>query len=235
MFWRSKNTEKKLAEINSLLINSFDNVKRDTGLIFQWLEYLYNENLKKESVINDLNLQLKNMPATKGQVKEIIDKHYSYEIVFERIKELHKITDEIKLRQDHYGADSERISRIDARLDGIDLKQKPLLTEMENLSLKINNHEQKSPKTSIREKIIRKITKNQKDYVKNLILSLIKKYGRISALQLREIVIEEQGLCSKSSFYRLLAELEENEKLVAVQEGKEKYYLSKTLNFSSKM
>ena len=209
MFWKSKNTEKKLAEINNLLINSFGNVKKDTNLIFQWVEYLYNEKQNQDSTIKDLHLQLKNMPTTKEQVKEIIDKHYSYESILERIKELH------------------------AKIDNIALRQKPLLTEIENLSLRMNTIEQKSPKTAIREKIIRKITKSSKDYVKNLIISLINKYERISALQLREIVVEEQGLCSKSSFYRLVAELEENKAIVAVQEKKEKYYLSKAINFSS--
>ncbi len=209
MFWKNKNTEKRLNEIHNLLINSFGNVKGDTNSIFQWLEYLYNEKQNQDSTIRDLQLQLKNMPTTKEQIKEIIDKHYSYESVLERIKEMH------------------------AKIDNIALRQKPLLTEIENLSLRMNTIEQKSPKTAIREKIIRKITKNSKDYVKNLITSLIKKYERISALQLREIVVEEQGLCSKSSFYRLVAELEENEAIVAVQERKEKYYLSEAANFNS--
>ena len=83
-------------------------------------------------------------------------------------------------------------------------------------------------KTAIKEKIIKKITKNSKNYIKSVIYSLIKKYGRISAPQLKEIVVEEQGLCSKSSFYRLLSELESDNEVGIIRQGKEKLYLYKT-------
>ena len=69
--------------------------------------------------------------------------------------------------------------------------------------------------------------KNSKDYVKTVIISLIKKYNRISAPQLKEILVEEQALCSKSSFYRLLVELEQEEEIGALQTGKEKAYFAK--------
>jgi len=232
MFGKNKKTEKKLAEMHNLLINSFGNVKDDTSRIFQWIDYLQKENLRKDEVIAELQNQFQNIPVTKEQVKEIIDKHYSYDHIIERIKELHKKINELSFKHET-SPDSEKINEIESRLNSIALRQKPVLTEINNLDLRISSIEQKSPKTSFKDRIIRKITKNQKDYVKSLMLSLIKKYERISALQLREIVVEEQGLCSKSSFYRLIAELEENEELVAVQEGKEKYYLSKAVNLNS--
>ena len=60
--------------------------------------------------------------------------------------------------------------------------------------------------------------------MKSLIKSLIIKYGQISALHLREIVVEEQALCSKSSFYRILEELETDEDLTVMHDKKEKKY-----------
>lgn len=233
MFGQNKKTEKKLAEMHNLLINSFGNVKDDTSRLSQWIDYLQKENLRKDAVITELQNQFQNIPVSKEQVKEIIDKYYSYDHVIERIKELHKKINELSFKHET-SLDSEKIREIESRLNNVALKQKPVLTEINNLDLRLNAIEQKSPKTSFKDKIVRKITKNQKDYVKSLILSLIKKYERISALQLREMVVEEQGLCSKSSFYRLLSELEENEELVAVNEGKEKYYLSKAINLPSK-
>jgi hypothetical protein len=83
-------------------------------------------------------------------------------------------------------------------------------------------------KEGIRERLVRKIAKNSKDYVKSVIYSLIKKYNQISAPQLKEIVVEEQGLCSKSSFYRLLGEMEEENEVESLQKGKEKIYLFKS-------
>ena len=59
-----------------------------------------------------------------------------------------------------------------------------------------------------------------------MVLSYIKKYWEITALQLKEMVVEEQGLCSKSSFYRLLQEIEERGDIGVVKEGKEKHYMA---------
>jgi hypothetical protein len=68
--------------------------------------------------------------------------------------------------------------------------------------------------------------------VKSVILSYIKKYERISALQLKEIVVDEQNFCSKSSFYRLLEEIEELDDIGVVKQGKEKQYISKARAFA---
>jgi hypothetical protein len=74
----------------------------------------------------------------------------------------------------------------------------------------------------LQDKIVQRITRNSKEYLKGLILNMITKYGRISALQLREMIVEEQGLASKSSFYRLIEELEDENAVVVVSDGKEK-------------
>jgi len=76
----------------------------------------------------------------------------------------------------------------------------------------------------LKEKIFRKVTRHSKDYVKSMLISLVKKHGKISGLALREIVVEEQGIVSKSSFYRLLAEIEEEDSVHVLHEGKEKHY-----------
>ena len=73
---------------------------------------------------------------------------------------------------------------------------------------------------------MRSLARNSKDYVKNAILGLIQKYQKITGLQLREILVEEQGLVSRSSFYRLLGELEnETQGLSVIEHGKEKIYI----------
>jgi len=80
--------------------------------------------------------------------------------------------------------------------------------------------------SNLKEKLMRSITRNSKEYVKNAILNLIKKYQKITGLQLREILVEEQALVSRSSFYRLLGELEhETSDLSVIQHGKEKIYI----------
>ena len=73
------------------------------------------------------------------------------------------------------------------------------------------------------------MTRNSKEYVKQLMLSYIRKYTQIGALQLKDMIVHDQGLCSKSSFYRLLDEIEALEDIGTVKKGKQKYYLYKQL------
>lgn len=105
------------------------------------------------------------------------------------------------------------------RLEGLN-------SRIENMNSSIGELKKKTDtKQNLKEKIFKKVTRHSKDYIKSMLLGYIKKYGKISGLQLREIVVEEQGLVSKSSFYRLLIELEEDESLNVIHEGKEKHYV----------
>ncbi|MDP7323438.1 MAG: hypothetical protein QF632_01605, partial [Candidatus Woesearchaeota archaeon] len=111
-------------------------------------------------------------------------------------------------------------------------KQSEFFQILEHLRSRVTQLEaQKSTsRASFKQRIIKKIQKSSKDYVKNLILNFIHKYEKISALKLREIVVEEQGLCSKSSFYRILEEIEETQDdLSVLHQGKEKIFMSKLL------
>ena len=82
-------------------------------------------------------------------------------------------------------------------------------------------------KKSPKDKLIQKVAKNSHDYIKAMIISYIKKYEKISAFQLREMVVEEQNLISKSTFYRIIEEIESMEEISTIRQGKEKIYLSK--------
>jgi hypothetical protein len=81
---------------------------------------------------------------------------------------------------------------------------------------------------------MKRIAKNSKEYVKSIIFAAIRKYGEIPASKLKEIIVEEQGLCSKSSFYRLLAEIETENELGVIEKGKEKIYLMKSERYLNK-
>lgn len=105
-----------------------------------------------------------------------------------------------------------------------------ILDRIQNINKRLDDIEQKKPepRAALKERIIKKIAKNSKDYVKNVIVSMIKKYTEISAPQLKEIIVHEQGLCSKSSFYRILEELESDDEIDISKHGKEKIFLYKT-------
>lgn len=212
MFWKKDDTEKKLNQINEALKKSFSNVKRDTTNIFQWLNYFYRKSIEQEQMLRKLQIELSYMPKTREEIRHIIDDYYSFENIMAKIRELNEKVDDLARRQvleKHVPTVAEQypnLSYIEKRLERLEQK-----------------------KISMKEKIIKRLTRNSKEYVKSVILSYIKKYERISALQLKEMVVDEQQLCSKSSFYRLLEEIEELDEIGFIKQGKEKHYIAKVL------
>ncbi|MFT4304119.1 MAG: hypothetical protein ACMXYG_06130 [Candidatus Woesearchaeota archaeon] len=100
-----------------------------------------------------------------------------------------------------------------------------LNNQISELKTNLNTLQDKtSPKQNLKERIFKKVTRHSKEYVKSMLMSLIKKHQKISGLDLREIVVEDQGIVSKSSFYRILTEIEEEEGIHVLHEGKEKHY-----------
>ena len=211
MFWikvQSK-TEKKLSQMQNLLIRSFSNVKNDTQKLFQWANYLHQKNLEQASEIKQLKLELSYIPKKPEDIRKIIDTYYSFDNMAERIKMVNERVDNItKGKSESY---------IPTARSGVhEIEQR--LTDLE---------EQK--RATIREKVVKRVTRNSKEYVKQLMLSYIRKYTQIGALQLKDMIVYDQGLCSKSSFYRLLDEIEALEDIGTVKKGKQKYYLYKQI------
>jgi len=203
MFWPLKTKKNEISHLHNLLLRSFSNVKNDTSNLFQWTNFLYQKSLEQETLIKKLEIELSYVPKKPEDIKRIIDSYYSYENLLDRIKILDQKMDfrEVK-RPQETAAGTEEIKQRVERLE----QQK---------------------KASLRDKIVKKLTRNSKEYIKNLIVSYIRKYSQISSLQLKDMVITEQDLCSRSSFYRILDEIETLDAIHIVKRGKEKYYLFK--------
>jgi len=199
-------TEKKFSQMHSLLMRSFANVKNDTQKLFQWASYLHQKNLEQGHEIKQLKLELSYIPKRPEDIRKIIDSYYSFDNLMEKIKMLNEKIDSIP-RSEPYTQKMHGIEEIELRL--LDLE------------------EQK--KATIREKVVKRVTRNSKEYVKQLVLSYIRKYTQIGALQLKDMIVYDQGLCSKSSFYRLLDEIEAMEGIGVAKKGNQKYYLYKQL------
>ncbi len=208
MFWVKKqsNTERKISQLNNLLVRSFSNVKNDTQKIFQWLNFLHQKNMDQESMIKQLQLELSYMPKKPEDIRKIVDTYYSFDNMMERIKMINEKVDNLSVQ-------------------GTAPQVQPVMHEIEHRLADLE--EQK--KATIRDKVVKRVTRNSKEYVKNLMLSYIRKYTQIGALQLKDMVVYDQGLCSKSSFYRLLDEIEALEDIGTVKRGKQKYYLYKQI------
>ena len=216
MLWRKDNTEKKLSQINDALKKSFLNVKKDTSSIFHWLNHFYRKSIEQEQALNRLQMEFSYMPKTREDVRRIIDDYYSFETIMAKIRDLNEKVDELSRKHE--------ARPIQAMHAPPTKETYPDISYIENRIAKL---EQK--RLSVKEKIIRRITRNSKEYVKSVILSYIKKYERISALQLKEIVVDEQNFCSKSSFYRLLGEIEALDGICVIKHGKEKHYIAKAV------
>ena len=208
MFWirKQSETERRLSQMNRILAASFANVKRDTQNIFSWLNFLNQQNQQQQQKIKQLEFELSYMPKRPEDIRKIIDSYYSFDNIMDKIKHLNEKIDNLPLKPSSQAVTVPReIYDIEKRLSSLEEQRK----------------------ATIREKVVQKISKNSKEYVKSLILSYIRKYGQISSLQLKEMIVQDQGLCSKSSFYRLLDEIEAMEDIGTAKKGRQKYYLHK--------
>lgn len=201
-FKKKELIESKFFQLHQLLRASFAHVKSDTSLIFQWLNYFNQKIIQQDQKIIQQDTLINNLKNELSLLpkKEDIKKIIDETYYYEDLlNRLHNIEKRLSL-----GITTPDISEIQTRLEKLEQK-----------------------KTNIKERLIKRITRNSKEYVKSVILSLIKKYEKIPALQLKEMIVDEQGLCSKSSFYRLLEEIEVLEDIGVIREGKEKHYIGK--------
>lgn len=241
MFFSKK---KELQKLNTALTLSFGQVKGDienlrnsdaatqqsVGNLYAWVSYLGKQNqllqMQNKQLLEEvqgIKKSLQTMPASRDEIKAIIDYYYAFEDTIKKVRDMDSTLSHL----------TEKFTRL-SNIKEFDIaSQLQYLTEIKELKArldKVEAHPSYHPqKQSVREKIIKKITQKSRDYVRSLILSYIQKYERISALKLREMIVEEQGLASKSAFYRLLEDVERLDEIEVVRDGKEKYYLHKIL------
>lgn len=207
-----KSASEKIKEVDQTTARSFARVKTDINSLSQWVSYLYSSNQKLQEKISyqqnlidsqalkihDLEIAFSHIPRSPGEIKKLVDSDFEH--IANRLK---KIEEKINLLESKKHAPSV-IHHYPAPA------QSP----------------KSQPSTALKDKLMRRLARSSKDYIKNVILGLIAKYGRMTPLQLRDIVIDEQGLCSKSSFYRIVEEMEAEKSLVPIKEGKRKVFIT---------
>ncbi len=214
-----KEDDGKVAQLDRTLKESFNKVRQDTTAIYQWLAYFQQQTARQNQLIegqqNDLDEyeqeiirhkqiigrlqhEVRNIPKDASAIKKVIDSYYDFDDILERVRQI-----EGKL----------------GNLEKIKIAA-PVVRELKHEAAALPHIPSRAP--ALRDKIVQRISRNSKEYLKGMIMNLITKYDKISALQLREMIVEEQGLASKSSFYRLLEELEDEHAVVVISDGKEK-------------
>jgi len=216
-----KEVEDKVDKLDRALKDSFDNVKKDTTSLYQWVAYFQQQTarqgqlleeqqhdlddyeqeiMRQRQLIERMQTELRAVPKDSETIKRIVDAYYDFDAILERVRQI-----EDKLRHLEHQKPAPVVQQIRHEVAALPHVAPPA-----------------SRTQALRDKIVQRITRNSKEYLKGLIMSMITKYGKISALQLREMLVEEQGLASKSSFYRLIEELEAESAVGVIHEGKEK-------------
>jgi len=208
-WFKKKYASKKDLEIlDSKLSNSFSNIKKHNENIFEWLNHFNTKILEQQEAISSHN-----------QIFQNIDQKISKIPLMEY--ELKKIRES----QSEAGNMLSNVSELREKLIQVTHNQYNITNDLTSIHEKIEKPKSKT----FKQKLIKKISKNSRKYIKTITLNLIHKYENISALKLREIIVEEQGLCSKSAFYRLLKNLENEEDIETAHHGQEKIYISKLI------
>lgn len=207
-FKRKYASKKDLEVLDSKLTTSFSNIKKHNENIFEWLDYFNTKITEQQQTISNQNQTFQN-------IDQKISKIPLMEYELKRIRE----------SQTETGNMLSNVSELREKLSQVIHNQYGITNEITSINQKMEKPKSKT----FKQKLIKKISKNSRKYIKTITINLIHKYENISALKLREIIVEEQGLCSKSAFYRLLSNIEKEEDIEIANHGQEKIYISKLI------
>lgn len=234
MWWLGK-TEKKISALRHAVKQSFTHIKIDIKNLFSWITYLSQKVAQQQETIHEMLQQLKHQQqymAMQHQELTRLGGKLNTLPQSEEIKQLihhahphHELQKEVDLIQS-------QLAHIRDTLGDNQSSKRPsdaLHDHLHQLENRIHELENKKPAPQPR--VVKKLTKASRDYVLGVIVKYIQKYESISGSSLKEIIVDELGLCSKSSFYRHLEKIEQRTDVGFIKQGKEKQYLYKpTIN-----
>jgi hypothetical protein len=217
--------ESRISQMAFALQNSFQRVRNDMDNVNTWINYLYNLDSQRQALIEDIR---SNVVHLSTRVNSWHD-NPGMDSVLDRLKAAEDRIEHLKVSVHSDRPVVNKITELNSKISLVEQNQKSIFERLKDIAVRVEKVELARSRTSLnlREKIVRKVAKHSKEYIKNLILSTIGKYEHIPALHLREMIVEEQGLCSKSTFYRLLEEIEVEEQVSMIARGKEKVYVPK--------
>lgn len=224
-------TEAKKAEVDYSIQDSFHRVRTDMDNVNTWLNFFYKRDTEMHQSFERMHSQISQLSSKIDVIPVSAQVPAEFHTALARINEVEGKIEQFKISANSPEPLLAKVAELNSKLSLVEETQKDMregvFERLRNVSSRMEKLEQTRTRTgfNLREKIVKKVAKNSKEYIKNIVLSTIEKYGEISALNLREMIVEEQGLCSKSTFYRILEEIEVEEKADMVAKGKEKIYL----------
>ena len=234
----------KIGLLDVKLTNSFSNVRDDIDNLYSWVEFLKNlVDSQSENYIG-INKRLGHVEWQMGHFEQIYGNLDRLNAAAGRLASMQSKIDAIS-----GGYDASAMAELQSRLDGLSEGYSSLIGSMDAIKVRLkgvessertvtvqtqpsqdmqppahDNTVQNRNKPRLQEKVMRSVSRSSKEFLKNTILSMIRREGEISALALRESIVENQGIASKSTFYRLLEELDSDGSIEMVRVGKEKHY-----------
>jgi len=230
-FKKKGDVETKVAELDTALSNSFDRVRDDMANVTSWLNYLYSQEAERQKTLANLQNQVWQI-ASRQQAIPAVPQAHGMGGVLDRIRKVEEKIDKLHSSVRTIEPVIDRVTTLNSNIKLVDESQQNIFERLRDMAARLDKIESMRTRASsnfsnLREKIVKKVARRSKDYIKGLLLSTIAKYEQVSALQLREMIVEEQGLCSKSTFYRILEEIESEDGVNMVSKGKEKVYMPK--------
>lgn len=213
-------SKEDIRQVEDNLRTSFSSVKQDVQHALDWVQYLYGQQQLLLQKVDAQAQQVSAMPKSRDELKVMVS--HAVEQVSERVREVEQRMD--------------GLHRVAARVEVLEQQQVDAFAKLRDMQSHLDSHRRQIdvpstfpdvPRqgTMLKEKVIRLAVRNSKDVIKESIMKLVRTHGQISGVALRESIVHEQGLCSKSSFYRILEDLESSPDVTVIDEGKEKRYV----------
>ncbi len=216
-------------QLHSNLALSFNHLRQDTAQIFSWLNFLHQELQQQRAHLQHLHQKVQDFQTTLPHSQQEFN-HLHFKITSLRSEIISIIDDKHSQFHSKLSSFNQQIDFFQQRIKNLENARQELLKLNHRLNQVVEQHQPLVEKVDqLHQKVEKKPFWKRKSHsshqVKGAILSLISKYGRVSGTRLRELIVNEQKLCSRSTFYRLLNEIEEMDALSVVSEGKEKFFI----------
>jgi len=221
-------SEEQMSQQMSQVSSQF---QQQLDLSWQWISFLHAELQRAHSNVHAVHTNTSQVRRDIPQIRQEIENAVGVSVQTALVSHEQQVSkrfdtfehsvntslSSIRERLSHIDPVVERITRLESDLPHISSALESLRSRLES------KQESVKQKSSLQERVEKRLRHRSKDFLKQTVRSLIQKYGRLSALQIREMLVDEQGLCSKSTLYRILDELEQEFQMSV--DGREKVFM----------
>ena len=194
----------ELEALKSLLKKTFGNIKTDISINTKDLERLHDYNRRLEMQLMQLTGEI---AILRSQLKPVFDSQ-NLPNIESNSSNLNFVKLEQKLADIEKKLDTQvSKAQLEAQNVGHNQIQNPFQQLVQNVPRMANK--------GLAAQIMRKVGRNKKSLIKKRIVEIASK-EQLSLSELKEIVVDEQNLCSKATFYRYFDALKQKNVLSVV-------------------